>query len=249
MTGFLERWNPTVKAGTVLVCVILLSVQYLVSLNLAVFGVCLVLLLSGSRCGWRRVAALLLPACLAALGLFVMGLYYARGGSVTQVELDTVSAVPYAVRAAMSHNLYTALQLATRLLAYAGLGMLFALSTDAEFFIASLLHQCRLSPKFAYGILAAFHLMPGMVREFSQVRLAFAVRGLHVHPLSLKPIFTMLVNSVHWSESVSMAMESKGFAGNAPRSYYTVPRVHWYDLAGAALAVGGIVLGMLLLHY
>lgn len=249
MMTFLEKWNPAVKAGTVLICVILLSVQYLVSLNLAVFGVCLVLLLVGSRCGLRRMAALLLPACIAALGLFVMGLYYARGGSVTQVALDNVSAVPYAVRAAMSHNLYTALQLATRLLAYAGLGILFALSTDAEFFIASLLHQCRLSPKFAYGILAAFHLMPGMVREFSQVRLAFAVRGLRVHALSLKPIFTMLVNSVRWSECVAMAMESKGFCGSAPRSYYFVPRVHWYDLAGAAAAVGGIVMGILFLHY
>lgn len=249
MTTFLEKWNPAVKAGTVLVCVILLSVQYLVSLNLAVFGVCLVLLLAGSRCGLRRMAALLLPAGIAALGLFVMGLYYARGGSVTQVALDNVSAVPFAVRVAMSHNLYTALQLATRLLAYAGLGILFALSTDGEFFIASLLHQCRLSPKFAYGILAAFHLMPGMVHEFTQVRLAFAVRGLHVHPLSLKPIFTMLVNSVRWSECVAMAMESKGFCGSAPRSYYFVPRVHWYDLAGAAAAVGGIVTGILFLHY
>ena len=32
----LERWNPTVKAFTVLVCVILLSFEYLVSLNLLV---------------------------------------------------------------------------------------------------------------------------------------------------------------------------------------------------------------------
>ena len=30
----LERWNPTVKAFTVLICVILLSFEYLVSLNL-----------------------------------------------------------------------------------------------------------------------------------------------------------------------------------------------------------------------
>lgn len=249
MLRFLEKWNPAVKAGTVLICVILLSVEYLVSLNLAVFVTCLVLLFVGSRCGVRRVAAILVPAFVAALGLFVMGLYYARGNSVTQAELDSLSAVPYAVRAAMSHNLYTALQLATRLLAYAGLGIMFALSTDAEYFIASLLHQCHLPPKFAYGLLAAFHLMPGMVHEFAQVRLAFAVRGLHVHALSLRPMFTMLVNSVRWSESVAMAMESKGFSGSARRSYYFVPRVHWYDLAGAAAAIGGIVLGMVFLHY
>ena len=48
MKPFLEQWNPTVKAATVLVCVILLSVQYLVSLNLAVFGLCVALLLAAS---------------------------------------------------------------------------------------------------------------------------------------------------------------------------------------------------------
>ena len=64
----------------------------------------------------------------------------------------------------------------------------------------------------------------------------------------MKPVFTMLVNSVRWSESIAMAMESKGFCGEAPRTYYTVPRVHWYDLAIAALMVGGVVLGMLFLN-
>ena len=135
------------------------------------------------------------------------------------------------------------------LLAYAGLGILFALSTEGDFFIASLLHQCHLPPKFAYGILAAFHLMPGMAREYAQVRTAFAARGLKAGPLSMKPVFTMLVNSVRWSESIAMAMESKGFCGDAPRTYYMVPRVHWYDLAAAALMVGGVVLGMLFLKY
>ena len=227
----LERWNPTVKSFTVLVCVILLSFEYLVSLNLLVLAVCLLLLVFCSRVSLKKIGVILLPACVAAFGLFVMGLYYARGGSTQTVDMSSLSAMPYSVRAAMSQNLYTALQLATRLLAYAGLGILFALSTEGDFFIASLLHQCHLPPKFAYGILAAFHLMPGMAREYAQVRTAFAVRGL----------------KMGWSESIAMAMESKGFCGEAPRTYYTVPRVHWYDLAAAALMVGGVVLGMLFL--
>ena len=179
----LERWNPTVKAFTVLVCVILLSFEYLVSLNLLVLAVCLLLLVFCSRVSLKKIGVILLPACVAAFGLFVMGLYYARGGSTQTVDMSSLSAMPYSVRAAMSQNLYTALQLATRLLAYAGLGILFALSTEGDFFIASLLHQCHLPPKFAYGILAAFHLMPGMAREYAQVRTAFAVRGLKMGPL------------------------------------------------------------------
>lgn len=59
----------------------------------------------------------------------------------------------------------------------AGMGIFFALSTDGELFIYSLMHQCRLSPKFAYGILAAFHLMPNMVREFKNVRIARMLPG------------------------------------------------------------------------
>ena len=224
----LERWNPTVKAFTVLICVILLSFEYLVSLNLLVLAVCLLLLMFCSRVSLKKIGVILLPACIAAFGLFVMGLYYARGGSTQTMDLSSLSAMPYSVRAAMSQNLYTALQLATRLLAYAGLGILFALSTEGDFFIASLLHQCHLPPKFAYGILAAFHLMPGMAREYAQVRTAFAARGLKAGPLSMKPVFTMLVNSVRWSESIAMAMESKGFL----RGMRRVPIIRYHGCTG-----------------
>ncbi|MCC8052214.1 MAG: energy-coupling factor transporter transmembrane protein EcfT [Clostridiales bacterium] len=245
----LEKLNPSVKMITVLVCVILLSVQYLVSLNVTVFLVSLFLLTFFSNARMKQVLTILIPAFIAAFGLFVTGLYYARGSSINVTELESLSAVPYAVRAAMSTNLYTAMQLSTRLLAYAGLGILFALSTDGEFFISSLMHQCHLPPRFAYGILAAIHLMPTMTREFSNVKLAFRTRGMRVHWYSLKPIFTMLVNSIRWSESVAMAMESKGFCGDAERTYYSVPKIHWYDLACSLGSIGAIVTGMLLLRY
>ena len=110
------------------------------------------------------------------------------------------------------------------------------------------MHQCGLPPKFAYGILAALHLMPNLQREFKQVRLAFAARGIRVTAFSLKPVFTMLVNSIHWSESVAMAMESKGFCGSAERTFYSVPRVHWYDWVCCGGFVAAIVAGMVFLH-
>ena len=75
------------------------------------------------------------------------------------------------------------------------------------------------------------------------------MRGIKVHALSFRPLFTMLVNSIRWSESVAMAMESKGFCGDAPRTSYSVPKVRWYDWVLAAVFIGGIILGMLFLHY
>jgi energy-coupling factor transport system permease protein len=60
----------------------------------------------------------------------------------------------------------------------------------------------------------------------------------------MKPVFTMLVNAVRWSESIAMAMESKGFSGESKRSYYSVPRVCVWDILGAVIMIGGIGAGM-----
>lgn len=245
----LEKLNPSMKVITGLIAVIALSFQYLVSLNLAVFAVSVLLLVFFSDARLSSIVRILIPAFFAAFGLFLMGLYYARGSSVSAEELTNLSTAPYAVRAAMSQNFHTAVQLATRLLAYAGFGVLFALSTDGELFVSSLMHQLRLPPKFAYGVLAAVHLMPNMVSEFEAVRLAYRTRGIKTNAFSIGPIFTMLVNSIRWSESVAMAMESKGFCGDAERTYYTVPRVHWYDYLFCVLTIGGIAAGMVFLKY
>ena len=240
----IEKINPSIKVGSTLICVILLSMQYSVILNSSVFLLSILLLLFCSQADRKRLGKLLVPALITAFGLFVTGLFHGREAAV---QMETVSTVPFAVRAAMSANLQGAMQLSTRLLAYAGFGLLFALTTDGEQFLSSLIHQCKLPPKFAYGILAAIHLMPNLVREFKSVRLAYRVRGASIHWYSLQPIFTMLVNAIRWSETVAMAMESKGFCGEADRTYYTVPKLHWYDWLYCGVWVIGMFLALVLL--
>ena len=245
----IEKWNPSVKAATILLSVLLLSFQYLVSLQLAIFFACIFLLLFFSEASFKNFVKLLIPAFVAALGLFVMGLYYARGGSLLEGDLNKISSIPFTVRAAMSQNLYTAIQLSSRLLSYAGMGILFALTTKGEDFVKSLMHQCKMPQKFAYGILAAFHLMPGMVKEYDNVRLAYRVRNIRAGFCSRRVLFTMLVNSIHWSEAVAMAMESKGFCENKDRTYYTVPKVYWYDWVISFAFLFTIIMGMVFLNY
>ena len=111
----LEKLNPSVKAAAVMLGAILLSFSYLISLNLIIFGLCLVGLFFFSDAKPSTIGRILVPAFVAAFGLFMMGLLYARGHSVTDAELSGISSVPFAVRAAMSQNLRTALQLSTRL--------------------------------------------------------------------------------------------------------------------------------------
>lgn len=243
-----EKLNPSVKAITVLLAAILISFQYITALNTAIFVMSLLVLLFFSDAKPKRFITIFIPALVAAFGIFLLGLYYARGNTTVTESLGSLSTDPYAVRAAMMNNLSTALQLSTRLLAYAGLGIMFALTTDGEEFISSLVHQCGLSPKFAYGIIAAVNLMPKMLDELKTVKLAFKARGIKAGTLSPKVLFTMLVNSIRWSESLALAMESKGFTGDRNRTYYSVTKVRWYDIACSAVLLGGIVAGMILLR-
>ena len=115
--------------------------------------------------------------------------------------------------------------------------------------MASYIQQFRLPPRYAYGILAAYHFSGSLAREFRKVRLAFRVRGVRVGPLSLKPLFVMLVNALHWSGDIAAAMESKGFDGSRNRTYRLRPRVEPRDwvFAAGVLAVMGAMLGCNLL--
>lgn len=238
----MSRINPSVKALTVLVLVLLLAFQYNTLLNLSVLAVCLLLLFFFSDTRKSSVVKILIPATAAAAGMFFMGLYYTRGQSVMdQLQTSQGAALSYAVQTAAARNLGSALSLATRILAFAGLGSFFVLSTDPEEFISSLIHQCRLPVKFAYGILAAFHLVPGIRREYDKIKLAFRTRGIPVRGLSAKAIFAMLVNCIRWSDSVAMAMESRGFSGADPRTYYQIPRVRWYDALFFLVCVGSVL--------
>ena len=243
----IENLNPAIKAITILIAAILISFEYISILNTIIFVTCVIFIIFFSDVKLKRFIAIFIPALTAAIGIFLLGLYYARGNSVIQENLTSLTTVPYAVRASMSRNIDTALSLATRLLAYSGLGILFALTTDGEEFISSLVHQCKMSPKFAYGIIAAVNLMPKMLNEIKIVRLAYKVRGIKTGLFSQKVIFTMLVNSIRWSESLSLAMESKGFTGNKDRTYYSVTRVHWYDILFSIFVLSGIILGMIFL--
>ncbi|MBR2208230.1 MAG: energy-coupling factor transporter transmembrane protein EcfT [Synergistaceae bacterium] len=244
----MRKINPAVKAITILIAAILISFQYITALNIAIFSLCLILIFMFSDVKLKTFLKILIPALIAAFGIFLLGLYYAKGSGDVE-NLSAITNAPYAVRAAMSRNFQTALSLATRLLAYAGLGILFALTTDGEEFITSLVHQCNLSPKFAYGIIAAVNIMPHMLNELENVRLSYKVRGIKAGYFSPKVLFTMLVNSVRWSESLALAMESKGFsqAGGRSRTYYSVTKIHYYDFIFSLVLLGLIITGMIFL--
>ena len=163
---------------------------------------------SNSRPGGQAAGSLrgrlLLLLLLAALG----------GGAALCVLLFTGTAAQALTGAAV----WNGLVLGSRVLAFAGLGLLFVLTTDRILLVRSLQQQLRLPPVFAYGLLAAWGILPNMMEEYKRTRAAFAARGIRVFPVSPALLKPLLVKSVRWSEELSIAMESRGFDGRVPRT-------------------------------
>lgn len=225
----MRKINPSVKAATILLCGLIISFSYSVKWNGILLLVCLISLLF-SRVSVKKMLSILLPATLAAASVFMAFLVHGEGEAVVIAE----GSKNFLQVSAGAGKLSDAMALGMRIYAYAMLGMLFSFTTDSKDFMYSLMQQCRLSPKFAYGVLAAFHLLPMIRREYSQVRLAYRVRGYRLYPWSLKPAYSALVNAMHWAENIAMAMESKGFEENQERTYYRRIMVRPVDFLWAA---------------
>lgn len=233
--------NPGYKLLTLLIASLLLSLTYNIRVNLlsAVLGLTVTLCTPGVN--RRRLALSLLPFLVTAFGMFMTGFFFSSGTE----EAVTVSL--FGQEAITAGSLTSAAQLSSRVLAFGGVGMLFAFTTDSQELVMSLMQQFRLPPKFAYGILAAYHFFPTVRGEYATVAAALRVRGIKAGPFSPKRIFPMLTHALERSESLAMAMESRGFAGDQPRSVaFRVP-LRWVDFAFLIGVNSAVAAGLLLL--
>ena len=201
-------------------------------LNLAVLIAALLALLLLSNCKLSSLVKTFVPVILLAGAVFVSGMSYGKSAAQSASIYDVAS-------------MDSALLLSTRILAYVGMGMLFALSTDQKEFIMSLMHQAHVKPKFAYGVLAAVNLIPTLRREWDEVNLAYRARKKRTGLLPIGPLFNTLVNGIRWSENVAMAMESKGFDGDGSRTFAITTRVRAGDICFAVLCIGLMAAGMI----
>lgn len=189
-------------------------------LNLIIFALSIVLILASDA----KPASLLIPLVpilILAGGMFFTGFRFTRG--------DTLTVLNTAKLHIGDGRIYNGLVFSSRVLVYAGLGLLFALTTDKIRMIRSFHQQLRVPQVFAYGILAAWGLFPQMMREYKKTRLAFRARGIKVRPWSPALLVTLLVKSTRWSEELSIAMESRGFSAKGARSTYKPERVRSRD--------------------
>lgn len=170
----MKSLNPTCKLIGLVVPTLLLAGLHHPAVNLAVFAVCLAALLL-SRANVRVLAGTLAPVLLVAVGMFSTGYHFHAGAGMP---------INAAAQALTGAAVWNGLVLGSRVLAFAGLGLLFVLTTDRILLVRSLQQQLRLPPVFAYGLLAAWGILPNMMEEYKRTRAAFAARGIRVFPVS-----------------------------------------------------------------
>jgi len=239
----MKSLNPGYKLLTLMIASLLLSVTFHVRLNLLIAAASFLVTFCTPGVNRRRLLLGLLPFFLAALGMFTAGLCFGADGGNQGVEVTM-----FGQRTLYASSLTTAMQLSSRILAYGGLGMLYAFTSNAFELVMSLMQQFHLPPKFAYGILAAYHFFPVVKEEYGIVGAALKVRGVKAGPFSAKRLFPMLVQAMERSESLAMAMESRGFQEKVPRAAAFKTDLRWVDFLFLFGLNGLILAGLCLLQ-
>jgi energy-coupling factor transport system permease protein len=234
----LGRVSPVVKLGIAVVWLVglALTVHILPPLILA-----LAALAAGTALGRipaRTLSLALAPLWVAAFGIGVSNtVFAATNGDPSAAELVHLGPIRIAAAAAVG-----GLALAARVIAIASVGAVFTLTTDATHLADSLVQQARVSPRFAYGALAAYQAIPRFGEDLTTLRQARRVRGLRGgwHPGLLVGV---LVLAIRHADRMALAMDARAF-GSGPRTFYRPLRWRWLDLVVGVGALAILALAL-----
>lgn len=164
-----------------------------------------------------------------------------------EVILFSIFGLPIALE-----NIETGISLGFRSLVFGTWSILFVLTTSPMTFMHSLIQNGKLSPRFGYGIMAAYRLIPLFKNEYQQMRLAHRIRGLGESGGLLGGIRQMkryaiplLASAIRKASRLAIAMESKGFDGSRDRTYYRV--VRWSSKDGIFATIVSMILIILMI--
>ncbi len=176
----------------------------------------------------RAIFPLWLVAAVVVISNIVFGAANIDPGATEIVRIGPLRVTSEAVA--------TATALGLRVVAIASVGAVFALTTDSTRLVDALVQQARVSPRFAYGALAAYQAVPRFGEDLTTLRQARRLRGLRGgwHP---RLLVGLLVLAVRHGDRVALAMDARAF-GSGPRSRYR--EVRWGPL-DLAVAVGAAV--------
>lgn len=235
--------NPTVKFIAILIPGVLLSFVYDVFTPLAYLIFLIIVTFTLSDISFKKWIKFFAPFLLFAFGFGWTAALYTNetfaGGTVL---------FEFWIMKLTVGGLQTGLSIACRSLCFFAMSLLFIYTTDTTKFMMSLIHQCKVPPKLAYGIIAGYRFLPVFQHELQVLRKAHQIRGIgRLKGIKGKLIqfqrysIPLLANGIRKAERVAIAMESKGFTGDPNRTYYHRMTVGPRDWLFLAMMVGTLL--------
>lgn len=206
--GWLHRRNPTVK----LVLVFVVSFANLFLFDLRVLG----LLYAAAVVGVLACRAVSLRTLLLGhLPFLVFGIGLVAVNWMTRPE----------------NGLAIGAALALRGLVIGVLSIAFIATTPPRDLMVSLVQHARLSPRFAYPLLAGHRMLQTMPARWGTIRTAQAVRAPRGRNGRVRfgakefgqAAFALLVGSIRASEQIALALESRGLRAGPRTIHRPVP--------------------------
>jgi energy-coupling factor transport system permease protein len=229
----LGRTNPLVKLGISLAWLVGLGLTLDVRPPLILAVIALVAGLELGRVPPGALARRLAPLAIAAFAIALTNLLFStHNPDPAAHELLRIGPLRITEEAAVA-----AAGLGARVTAIVSLGAVFVLTTDPTRLMDALVQQARVSPRFAYGLLAAYQAVPRLGSDLTSLRDARRLRGLRQLDPSL--FVGLLVRAIRHADQLSVAMDARGF-GPGPRTAYRP--IGWTRLD---LAVGVSALAIL----
>lgn len=225
LDSFLHRVTPSAKlvvAASVMLAVTLVFDPVTPAL---LVGLAVVLLRMLGHISLRTIGRALWPAILAAFGFFWVAVAFPRANDTATVVAQ------FGPMTVTSEALWRGGAIALRVLCFAGYSMLFMLTTDPTDVMLALVQHWRVPPAIAYAAMAAYRFVPLFAIEAESIRLAHRVRGLGEGrglggrlEAGRRFAIPLLASAIRRAERVAIAMESKGFDGHSPRTYFRTLR-------------------------
>ncbi len=188
-----------------------------------------------------RFAVRLAPLVVAALGIAVTNLVFSgHNADPAATELARLGPLRITAEAGLA-----ALGVGARIGAIVAVGAVFALTTDSTRLVDALVQQARVSPRFAYGALAAYQAIPRLADDLITLRAARRLRGLRAwHP---RILVGLLVRAIRRADQLAIAMDARGFGSPDLGGRTTFRPLRWSPLDAVVLITGvALIVGLLL---
>ncbi|HEY7522344.1 MAG TPA: energy-coupling factor transporter transmembrane component T [Candidatus Limnocylindrales bacterium] len=234
----LGRVSPLTKLGIAFAWFVGLALTTAIGPPIALTLVVLAAAVMFGRVHPGRLVRGLAPLWTAALAVGVLNVVLGAA-NLDPAAREVFRAGPLRVT---EPGLLAGLGVVARVLAIAAIGVVFSQTTDPTRFVDALVQQARVSPRFAYGALAAYQAVPRFGEDLASLRQARRIRGLRGswHP---RLLVGLLVLAIRHGDRLAVAMDARGF-GSGPRTHYREVRWVVLDLVLVVLAAGILWLAM-----